>query len=297
MKKLLAWGDAAGISRERGNSIQAFVAGCGHCISGPKCLPVDFLEALYEDEGSEMMRTSLVSIALAFSLQLAMAQDFRKSYVLPPGGQILIGNVLGDVRVEGYKGSSIEIVAVKKGPDRDLVEIRDRSFGDRIDVHSVFPKFDMGKTSVEIAVRVPDSVAYNFNRISSFNGNVEISNVIGRLRAESVRGNVVLKGVSGLVSASSHSGNVRVEIHEAQGRNNMRFSSISGDVDVQAPAGLDALIDMSSISGLLKTDFPIEIQERRYGPGRSARGRLGSGKQIIFMTSVSGIVSLHQNQN
>jgi len=244
-----------------------------------------------------MMRTSLVSIALAFSLQLAMAQDFRKSYVLPPGGQILIGNVLGDVRVEGYKGSSIEIVAVKKGPDRDLVEIRDRSFGDRIDVHSVFPKFDMGKTSVEIAVRVPDSVAYNFNRISSFNGNVEISNVIGRLRAESVRGNVVLKGVSGLVSASSHSGNVRVEIHEAQGRNNMRFSSISGDVDVQAPAGLDALIDMSSNIGLLKTDFPIEIQERRYGPGRSARGRLGSGKQIIFMTSVSGIVSLHQNQN
>jgi hypothetical protein len=223
-----------------------------------------------------------------------MAQDFRKSYVLPPRGQILIGNILGDVKVEGYKGETIEVVAKKKGPDQDQVEIRDRSFGDRIDLHSVYPKPGIGNASVDFEIRVPSFIPYNFSRISSLSGKVEVSNVIGRLRAESVRGDVEIKGVSGLVSASSHSGNVRVEVDQAQGRNNMRFSSISGNVNVRAPAGLDAVIDMSSISGLLKTDFPIEIQERRYGPGRSARGRLGAGKQVLFMTSVSGIVSLNQ---
>ena len=241
-----------------------------------------------------MVRTSLVSTALAFSLQLGMAQDFQKSYVLPPGGQILIGNILGDIKVEGYKGDAIEIVARKKGPDQDQVEIRDRSFRDRIDLQSVYPYPGIGTASVDFEVRVPTSIPYNFSRISSFSGKVEVSNVIGRLRAESVRGDVEIKGVSGLVSASSHSGNVRVEVDQAQGRNNMKFSSISGDVSVRAPAGLDALVDMSSISGLLKTDFPIEIQERRYGPGRSARGRLGAGTQMLFMTSVSGIVSLNQ---
>jgi hypothetical protein len=241
-----------------------------------------------------MMRTCLISIALTFGLQLGTAQDFQKSYVLPPGGQILIGNILGDVKVEGYKGDTIEVVAKKKGPDQDQVEIRDRSFQDRIDLHSVYRTPGAGNASVDFVVRVPSSIPYNFSRISSFSGKVEVSNVIGRLRAESVRGEVEIRCVSGLMSASSHSGNVSVEVDQAEGRNNMRFSSISGNVNVRAPAGLDALVDMSSISGLLKTDFPIEIQERRYGSGRSARGRLGAGKQVLFMTSVSGIVSLIQ---
>lgn len=240
------------------------------------------------------MRTSVASLALAFSFQLALAQDFQKSYTIAPGGQITIGNVLGDVKIKGYKGNSIEIVARKKGPESDQVEIHDHSIGDRIELHPVYPPFHTNETVVDFEVRVPESVAYNFSRIASFRGNVEVSHVIGRLRAESVRGNVLIKDVSGMVSASSMSGNVSVEIDQVHGRSNMRFSSISGNIDVRAPAGLDALIDMSSVSGLLKTDFPIEIQESRYGPGRTARGRLGDGKQVLFMRSVHGVVSLNQ---
>lgn len=236
----------------------------------------------------------MAGIALVLGLHIGLAQDFQKSYVIPPGGQIVIGNILGNVKVKGYKGSSIEIVARKKGPERDQVEIRNGSIGDRVDVRPIYPQFHSGKTTVDFEIRVPNSIAYNFSRLSSFSGNVEVSNVTGELRAESVRGDVDIKGVSGLVSASSHSGNVSVQIDQAQGRNNMRFSSISGNVIVRAPAGLDALIDMSSMTGLLKTDFPIEIQERRYGPGRIARGRLGNGNQILHMTSVSGIVSLNR---
>ncbi len=241
-----------------------------------------------------MRRGIIVSIALAFSLQLGIAQDFRKSYALAPGGQIVIGNILGDIKIEGHKGTVIEVVANKKGIGHDQVEIRDQSIGDRIELHVVSPKFDIGRAGADFQVKVPSTAGYNFSRISTYDGNVEISDVTGRLRAESVRGNVEIKGVSGLVSASSHSGHVSVEINQAHGRNHMRFSSISGNVTARAPAGLNALIDMSSMSGQLKTDFPIEIQERRHGPGKSARGRLGGGKQLLFMTSVSGTVSLYQ---
>ena len=74
----------------------------------------------------------------------------------------------------------------------------------------------------------------------------------------------------------------------------MNFTSISGNINVTAAAGLGAFVDMSSATGMLKTDFPIEIQERRYGPGRSARGRVGSGQQLLRMASVSGNVNLVQ---
>lgn len=192
----------------------------------------------------------------------------------------------------GYNGNDIEVKAYKRGRDRDLIEINDRSLGNRIDLHARYPQMRGGDASVDFEVQVPSTAEYEFSRLSSVSGNVRVSNVSGRLRAESVSGNVEVSGVNGLVSASSVSGNVTVDISKNQDGGNMRFSSISGNVSVRAPADLDAAIEMSSLSGSLKTDFPIEIQERRYGPGRSAHGTLSSARQSLRITSVSGNVSL-----
>ncbi len=241
-----------------------------------------------------MMRAGVAGFAMLFTLQLTIAPDFQKKYDLPADGQILIGNFLGNVKIEGYAGTGVEIKAYKKGPDRDLIQINDLSVNNRIELMSRFPPFYSGTSTVDFEVRVPSSVEYNFTRLSSFGGNVEVSHVMGRLRAESVRGNVEVKDVRGQVSASSISGNVSAEIDRVQEAGNMTFRSISGNVEVSAPSNLDALVEMSTASGMLKTDFPIDVQERRYGPGREARGRLGSGKLILWINSQSGRVSLIQ---
>ena len=240
------------------------------------------------------MRKCLVGVVIAFSLQMTFAQDFKKSYKISAGGQIVIWNYQGDIKIEGYDGDIIEVVAKKGGPDRDLIEIVDSSFGEGIDLHPRYLKFGHGNAMVNFEVRVPQAVEYNFNRISSVGGKIQVSNVVGRLRAMSMRGDVEVINVRGLVSASSHSGNVKVEIDDDSQRSNMRFASISGNIEVRAPSSLDAFVDMTSMAGLLRTDFPIEIQEMRYGSGRSAQGRLGSGKQILHLRSVQGQVSLMQ---
>jgi hypothetical protein len=241
-----------------------------------------------------IMRKSLLGLTMVFSLQLAIARDFKKSYALPPDGQIIIENNLGDIKVTGYKGTSIEVTGKSKGPDRDSIEILDSSDGNRIEIRLKYSRPQESDTRVDFEVRVPESVGYNFSRLSSFSGNVNVSNVTGRLRAESVRGSVDLKDVRGLVSASSFSGEIRAELGKEQDRNNMRFSSISGNIIVSAPPNLDALVDLYCASGLLRTDFPLDIQESRYGPGSSARGRLGAGRQILHIRSVTGKVNLLQ---
>ncbi len=239
-----------------------------------------------------MARWILFSLALSLSLRAVFADDFKKTYPLKAGGQIFIENVLGDIRVKAFKGDGIEVVGSQKGKDGEKVDIVDTSYGNRIEIRLRPPLAPGSNARVDFEVRVPDTAEFNFNRLSSFSGNVDISGISGRIRAESVRGNVELKDVKGLVSASSFSGNIKVELAKEQGRGNMRFSSISGNIDVSAPAGLDALVDISSASGLLRTDFPLEVQELRYGPGRSARGRLGSGLQILHIRSVTGRVNL-----
>jgi hypothetical protein len=242
-----------------------------------------------------MIRKSVIGFGILFAFRLAVAQDFQKSYDLQAGGQILIGDFIGNITVTGYSGDTVEVKAYKRGPDPNAIEISDRSFGNRIDLTTTYPRFHSGRTRVDFEVRVPESIQFNFDRLSSFNGNIIVSNVTGRLRADSQRGNVEVRDVRGFMSASSVSGDVIVDIGRVPERSIMRFRSISGNVVVSAPANLDGLIDMSSESGMLRTDFPIDVQERRYGPGREARGKLGSGKLVLlWINSNSGRVSLVQ---
>jgi hypothetical protein len=248
-----------------------------------------------------MMRRNVTLIALVtllFGLMgagAALGQDYQRSYTLPAHGSIRVTNVSGDVKVTGYGGNSIEVAAFKEGPDRDLVQIEDNSDANHVDLRVRYPESRNCNASVNFELRVPQGIDYNYERLSSVSGSVVVDNVTGRLRAESVSGDVDITNVTGLVSASAVSGNVDVQINDLTGAGDMKFSSVSGSVNVKAPTSLDADIEMSSISGSLKTNFPIEVQEQRYGPGRSARGRLGSGSHSLRITTVSGRVSLTHN--
>jgi hypothetical protein len=236
---------------------------------------------------------SLFSLAVGLGLFLstAAAADFQKSYTIGAGGQIKIRNISGNIVVSGYDGNSIMVTATKEGRDRDQVTIEDRSTGDTVDLSVEYPHKGNVSASVDFDIRVPRAVDYNFGRLVSVSGNVQVSDVMGNLQVECVSGDVDVSGVSGVVSASAVSGNVNVDLKTA-GSGNMKFSSVSGDVDVRAPSSLDADVEMSTISGSLKTDFQLEVHEPRYGPGRSARGRLGSGEHSLRITTVSGRVSL-----
>jgi DUF4097 and DUF4098 domain-containing protein YvlB len=107
-----------------------------------------------------------------------------------------------------------------------------------------------------------------------------------------VSGDVRVKNVSGSVSASAVSGDVEVAVDRLEGGDDMKFSSVSGDVSVHLPSSLDADVDMSSFSGSIKTDFPIEVRTEKYGSRSSARGKLGEGSARLKMSSVSGDLSL-----
>jgi DUF4097 and DUF4098 domain-containing protein YvlB len=232
-----------------------------------------------------------IFIGLAF-VGTATAQDFQKSYQVGAGAEVRIGTVSGDVIVEGYDGSAIVVTGFKKGSDREQVSIEDRSTAGNVDVSVRYPKNCNCDVSVRFEVKVPRGVAYDFDRISSVSGNVEINGVTGKIHASSVSGEVKVRNAAGSVSASSVSGDVDVEIDRLEGTDSMKFSSVSGSVDVRLPSSLGADISMSSFSGSVKSDFPIEIRQERYGSRNSAHGKVGDGSRSLRMSSVSGSLSL-----
>jgi hypothetical protein len=237
----------------------------------------------------------------------AAAQDFQKSYDLRPEASVRIQTVSGNIKMLGYDGSRIVIEGMKSGRNCEGVEVVDRSAEDKIDISVRFQH--NSNCDVSFQVRVPRGVRYSFDAIRSVSGTVQISDVSGRVVATSISGSVDIRNVNGVVSAevtsgnvvatnitgvlnvNAVSGNVDVLLSKIEGSGDMKFASVSGNVTVKAPASLDASVSMSTLSGSLKTDFPIEIQQRRY-VGESARGRLGEGARNIVIRSVSGRVSL-----
>ena len=233
----------------------------------------------------------LISCGLMFVANVR-AQDFQKNYSIPANGSINIRNVSGNIVITGYDGDAISVSAYKEGRDREMVEIEDTSTASRVDLAARYPSECNCNVDVRFELRVPRNLGYNFDQISTASGDINVSGVRGEMRLSTASGNVEVKDVAGEVNARTASGDVEVQINSLEGSGNMKFSSASGDVHVRLPSTLDADVRMTSISGSVETDFPLEVRRPRYGPGSNARGRLGNGSRLLQISSASGDVSL-----
>ncbi|HEY0005192.1 MAG TPA: DUF4097 family beta strand repeat-containing protein [Pyrinomonadaceae bacterium] len=255
---------------------------------------------------------SALAALLLVSAITATAQDFRKTYTPGPGGTISIRNVSGDIKISGYDGEGIQITAYKEGRDRDMVDVEDLSGGSRVDLRARYQKClnCSINASINFEIQVPRSSNYNFDKIQTASGNVSVENAAGRFHLSTASGDVLVQDVRGVVNASTASGQMRVknaygavkastasgdvevELARIEGTDNLVFSTASGDLNIKAPSDLDALVEMSTASGSIRTDFPIEVKRSEYSSGSEARGRLGSGARNLHISSASGNVNL-----
>jgi hypothetical protein len=240
---------------------------------------------------------------------VASAQDFHKQYNAP-GGTLVVHNVSGDVIVKGYDGGQIIVDGFKTGADRNMVDVEDLSQGDRVELRARYPRNCDCDASIKFEIQVPRSGRYSMGPIStasgdisvedvtgqvsvrSASGNVAVRRVVGQLTASTASGDVEVEQVTGPISAKSSSGNVTARLDQLDASGELVFTTASGDVRVQVPASLNADVDVHTVSGSLNTDFPLQVTIPRYGPSRSARGRLGDGSHTMRISSASGNVTL-----
>lgn len=257
-----------------------------------------------------IFRFAATALLCAAWATAAQAQDFRQSFNLAPGGSITIKNVSGDVNISGYDGTTVEVTAYKEGRDRNQVSVENLSTPDHISLRAEYAENCNCDASLRFEVKVPRSVRFDFDKISTASGNLTAENVTGRVELSTASGDVKLSGVSGeiraasasgtvkvtdaagSVNASSASGDVEVELTRVDGDGDMHFSTASGNVHVRLPASIDATVEMSTVSGSLETNLPIKVRKDQYGPGTRARGRLGGGSRLLKISSASGDVSL-----
>jgi hypothetical protein len=235
------------------------------------------------------------AVCAAAAAGTASAQDFKQSYDLGPGGRVVVTNMSGNVTLEGYDGSSIVVTGTKTGRDRDKVTVVDTSSSGSVEIGVHYPRNCHCDASIDFVVQVPRSTNYEFEKIASMSGDVKVSGVTGAIHVSAMSGNVRVGDVAGTVEATAMSGDIDVDIARLEGSGDLTFTAMSGNVDVRLPASAGATVEMRTTSGDITTDFPIEVHEQKYGPGRWAEGRVGDGSRRLRVKSMSGDVKLTQH--
>jgi len=235
------------------------------------------------------------------------ARDFRWAKALPAGQWVRVHNISGDATVTGTDGDRVEVVGIRRGRggyDEDDVRVDVHEGRDGVTICALWGEEswcdDRGshieshgdgrrpRGSIDFEVRLPRRLKLSANSVS---GDVDVTGAGDEVRARSVSGDVKLERVRApSVTAASVSGDVEVQIDALTGEGALKFTSVSGNVELQLPRSLDADVTLKTVSGELESDFQLTLQGSMNR--RNLNGRIGRGGRDLVLTTVSGDVRL-----
>lgn len=260
-------------------------------------------------------RTGTCVAALAATVMLAgtvtdapaQEETFRWSDRMASGATLAVRGISGDVRATLAEGATAEVVATKRGDrsDFDRVELLVLEEGDGVVVCAVYGASrsrdscdhdgDRGRwddrwddenldVRVDFEVRVPADVDFHGATVA---GDVVAEGLRSDVAGRTVSGNVHLV-TSGSAWGSTVSGDLDLEMGRLD-PDRMSFKTVSGDITLRIPEGLDLDIAFESLSGDFRSDLDgrFEREDGRW-VGNEVWGSIGSGGPRLSLQTVSG---------
>lgn len=251
-----------------------------------------------------------------------------------PSNHLAVYNIHGDVTVEGYEGSEIQITAQRKieGSDEEVeralqeLEFVTQREGNTIYVYIDGPFITFEKEGNnhfnynihnwdrdydflhDITIRVPKDVRVSASTIN--NGTVSIQNTLRRISASNVNGSVELKNIAGATDASTVNGDITINYGRSP-QEDSDYTTVNGTIEVYYPENLSADIRFKSMHGELYTDFEnikrlnAKVETNReqshgsvkYKVDRFAPIRIGDGGPTFKFEVLNGNVYIKKIQS
>lgn len=250
--------------------------------------------------------------AASLEAQRSTGDSFTWQAAMNSGATLVIRNINGPVSVQRATGGQAEVVAEKKytrgDPSRVVIEaVRYGARNENAVVCALWdPAARCNEGGTNTTGRTTDNstsdIAVNFTvklpvgvnaQLHTINGRIDVTGATSAVDASTINGAVSVAG-AGPISASSVSGNVEATISSASGDADIELKTVNGSVTATAPAGLNAMLNASTINGSIESDFPLTVQGR-FGMMRSVNATLGSGGRKLSMTTINGSVTLKRS--
>jgi hypothetical protein len=262
------------------------------------------------------MRRMLNPLVLAACVWLSVAAtaaaqtDFEWTGQLAPGQQIEVIGVNGSIHASASPGANVVVTAVKTAGNRgnpSEVRVEMVANANGVTVCVIYPSPDGraanecrpggrgqnnsrdNDTRVDFTVQVPAGVGLQARTV---NGSIDAQGLQGDTEATTVNGSVNLS-TAGTVRATTVNGSINASMGRAVWPSGARFTTVNGEVTLRLPAAVNAEVRVSTVSGGIRSDFPLQVST---DPGpKHAEGVLGGGGQRLDVTTVNGAVNLLRN--
>jgi hypothetical protein len=231
--------------------------------------------------------------------------DFRWRGRLRPGATLAIHNLSGNVRAVPAAGPDAEVRAEKHvrhgDPEGTRIERVEHAGGvtfcvlmptereggnDCTAAGIEYRNFDSRATRADVhfTVAVPAGVKLHARALS---GSTEGERLPGDVDAVTLSGSV-RASAAGSVQATTLSGTLDVAMGRTAWAGTLALRSMSGTIRVRLPDNASTEVRASSMSGSIRSDFPLEVGRR------SAQGTIGTGGRRLELQTMSGAIRLER---
>ncbi|MDQ3213424.1 MAG: DUF4097 family beta strand repeat-containing protein [Acidobacteriota bacterium] len=246
----------------------------------------------------------IASSALASGCDLAMAEykqkeiaEWTRTYELPPGGRVEIGNVNGKIDVQPSTGNAVEIVAektAKAGSSEaarqalDRIEIIETVSPTGIKIETRVQRSTEGLISrasqqVNYRVKVPAGAEVMFRTV---NGGIELTGLSGRINAETTNGGIKAHDVSGPIEASTTNGGVEVDLARLT-ESGVKLGCTNGGIELRLPSDSKATISARVTNGGIDTTG-LQLETSGEPSRRRLEARLNGGGARVDIEGTNG---------
>jgi len=208
-------------------------------------------------------------LAIAYTIQVP--HDTEVDSNVASGAQT-IRNVTGPIKVKAASGS-IRVENI----DRDAQITTASGSISAADIGSD-TRISTASGSINVA-NIKGDV-----RANAMAGVIEVRNPGGRVEADTASGLVDIQGASHDVTAHAVSGKVSV-VGNPGGESYWELKTVSGGVRLSVPASANFHLSADAVTGEIRTDIPILIEEQ---DKHALRASMGSGGGRVQVHTVSG---------
>jgi len=221
-----------------------------------------------------------------------------------------VANVSGPVQIEGWNENRIRVRWEKQARGRQALQdlrIQIERQGQALSVRPIYPTpAGLRFGSVSFQIRVPAGLKEI--KVRNVSGRIQVRGLeseaaqdletvsgsieterSGDLRLKSVSGSIDFSFAGSRLSARSISGRISGAIRGLKPGGSVDIDAVSGAVELEAFAGLDAALNLSSVSGSISCDFPVQILQKKRN---RLEGRIGGGAAPLTIKTVSGGIRL-----
>jgi hypothetical protein len=236
-----------------------------------------------------------VWIVLAAALLAAADVTDRQTQTmpLPPGKALSIAVTIGNVRIDGWDRSDVEVVVERRAPNQAQlarVPLTIEDLPARVNIRALQTDNTTDPAlRADVTVRVPRAAV--IDRVQVLEGRIAIEGFSGMLTADIRRGPIDGKGVSGTLRLESGIGSVTITDALLSANGLLRLRAFNGDVRLSLAARPpDARIMALALNGHVKSDIPLTRRDT-WGP-RWGETTIGKGEPVISLDVVTGLIEI-----